>query len=192
MSSAVEKAYETQIQNIQKKTGKSQEELATLALNSGLTRHSELRDLFMRELQLGYGDANTLVHFVLKSDGERAAKEAGASTGQVLDEIYSGPKAALRPIHERFMAAVIQFGEFEIAPKKGYLSLRRKKQFVMVGPASNTRVEVGINTKGLTASERLIEVPAGGMCNYKVKLTSPDEVDEQLLGWVKQAFDAAG
>jgi hypothetical protein len=192
MSSVVEKAYESQILNIQKKTGKSQAELSTLAHGSGLTRHSELRDFFMRELLLGYGDANALVHFVLKSDGERAAKEAGATNDQVLDEIYAGPKAALRLIHERFMEAVGRFGEFEMAPKKGYISLRRKKQFAMVGPATNTRVEVGINMKGLPEDERLVEVPAGGMCNFKVKLSSAEEVDDQLIAWVKQAFDAAG
>ncbi len=65
--------------------------------------------------------------------------------------IYSGPKADLRPIHDRLLAAIAKFGPFEIAPKKDYVSLRRKKQFAMIGPATKTRVEVGINVKGLTA-----------------------------------------
>ena len=40
--------------------------------------------------------------------------------------------------HEKLMKEIRQFGEFEIVPKKGYVSLRRKKQFVMIGPKTNT------------------------------------------------------
>jgi hypothetical protein len=89
------------------------------------------------------------------------------------------------------MAAVTGFGEFEIAPKKTYLSLRRKKQFATVGPATNTRVEIGLNMKGVKATGLLEELPPGGMCQYRIKLTSPDQVDRQVLAWVRQAFDAS-
>ena len=90
------------------------------------------------------------------------------------------------------MEAIEKFGEFEIAPKKGYVSLRRKKQFAMIGPATNTRVEVGINIKSLEAHDRLIEMPAGSMCNFKVKVSDANEVDGELIAWIKQAFDSAG
>jgi len=189
---AVEKAYETQLSNIQKKTGKTMDERTAIVQNSGVTKHGEIREMLKRELGLGHGDANTLVHFVLKSDGERAAQVQGLVTGDVLDEIYSGVKASLRPVHDRLMESIETFGEFETAPKKGYVSLRRKKQFAMIGPATNTRVEVGINYKTLGAHPRLIEQPAGSMCNFKVKITQPDEVDDELIGWIKQAYDSAG
>ena len=190
--SSIDQAYETQLQNIQKKTGKSLDELTALVRKMGLSKHGEIRTVLQQELGLGYGDANTLVHYALKSDGERAAQAAGLGGADVLDEIYAGPKTGLRPIHDRLMASVSQFGEFEIAPKKGYVSLRRKKQFAMIGPASNTRVEVGINAKGLDPDERLLEQPAGSMCNYKVKLSSADEVDSRLIAWIKQGYDSAG
>jgi hypothetical protein len=190
--SSVDKAYETQLSNIQKKTGKTMDELTAIVRNSGLTKHGEIRDMLKRELGLGHGDANTLAHFVLKSDGERAAQTQGLSAGDVLDQIYTGPKASLRPIHDRLMQSIDTFGEFETAPKKGYVSLRRKKQFAMIGPATNTRVEVGINHKTLGAHPRLVEQPAGSMCNFIVKLTQPEEVDDELIGWIKQAFDSAG
>ena len=190
--SSVEKAYETQMQNIQMKTGKTMDELTAIIQQSGLSKHGELREMLMRELGLGFGDASMLVHNVFKSAGESAAKERGLSTQDVLDEIYAGPKAALRPIHEALMAQIGQFGEFEIAPKKGYLSLRRKRQFAMIGPATNTRVEVGINSKSLPEDERLLAQPAGSMCNYKVKLTNAGEVDTALIGWIRTAFENAG
>ena len=90
------------------------------------------------------------------------------------------------------MARIDEFGEYETSPKKAYLSLRRKKQFAMLGPATNTRVELGLNIKSLPANERLVEQAAGGMCNYKVKLTDVNEVNAELLKWVRTAFGAAG
>jgi Domain of unknown function (DUF5655)/Domain of unknown function (DUF4287) len=188
----VDKAIETQIKNIQTKTGKTLDQLGELLRKSGFTKHGELRDFAKREFGLGHGDANTLVHTVLKSDGASAAAATGASTDDVLAEIYSGPKAALRPIHDAFMAGIAKFGEFEIAPKKGYVSLRRKKQFAMIGPGTKTRVDIGINMKGVKGTDRLVELPPGGMCQYKVDVTGANEIDKELLGWIRQAFDAAG
>lgn len=190
--SSVEQAYETQLKNIQAKTGKSLEELAQLIQTSGLTKHSEIRSMLIDMLGLGYGDANTLAHYARNSDGERAAKAKGLSGEDVLDEIYTGPKAALRPIHEEALRRIHAFGDFEIAPKKGYVSLRRKKQFAMLGPATKTQVEIGINAKDLPASTRLTEQPPGSMCNYKLRLSSVDEVNDELIGWLKQAYDQSG
>jgi hypothetical protein len=190
--SSLDKAVQTQLENIEKKTGKSLDELTALIRASGLSKHAEIRKMLIDSLGLGYGDANSLVHYAMQSDGERAAAAKGLQGDAVLDEIYTGPKAALRPIHEQVMSAVDRFGEFEIVPKKGYVSLRRKKQFAMLGPATKTRVELGLNVKSLPAAERLLEQPAGSMCNYKVNLTEPGQVDEELLGWIRQAYDSAG
>jgi hypothetical protein len=188
--SDVDKALATQLANIEKRTGKSLQELAAIVRASGLAKHGELRDMLKRELAMGHGDANTLVHHVLKSDGQSAAAN-NSSTDEVVAALYTGAKAALLPIHQKLMAEIQQFGEFEIAPKKTYVSLRRKKQFAMIGPATNTRVEVGLNIKSLAPDERLIEMPANSMCNYKVKLTDAAEVDAALLGWLRQAFASA-
>ena len=190
--SILEQAVETQLKNIQAKTGKTLDELAAMMQRSGLSKHGEIRDMFHRELGLGQGDANALTHAILQSDGTRAAQAKGLSGDAVLDEMYTGPKASLRPIHERLMAEISKFGDFETLPKKGYVSLRRKKQFAMLGPATNTRFELGINAKGLQADPRLLEQPLGSMCNYKVKLTDTDEVDSPLIGWIKRAYDGAG
>jgi Domain of unknown function (DUF5655)/Domain of unknown function (DUF4287) len=188
----VDKALATQLANIEKRTGKSLDALAAIVKSSGLTRHGEIRDMLKRDLGMGHGDANTLVHIVLKSDGESAATAAGQSAGDVLDDIYAGVKTPLRPIHDKLMAAINGFGAFEIAPKKGYVSLRRKKQFAMIGPATNSRVEVGINMKDVQPTDRLVAMPPGGMCQYKVKVTAPAEVDSELIAWIRRAYDAAG
>jgi hypothetical protein len=182
------KALATQLANIEKRTGKTLSELAGILRASGLTKHGELRDYAKRELGLGAGDANTLVHHVLAADpGTRPV-----STDDALAAIYSGAKAALRPIHEKVMEEVNRFGDFEIAPKKTYVSLRRKKQFAMIGPATNTRVEVGLNLKGVDGAGRLVAMPPGGMCSHVVKLTSIADANAELTAWMRAAYDAAG
>jgi hypothetical protein len=194
----VDKAIETQLKNIQTRTGKSLEELYAILQQSGLAKHGELRDRLKKDLGMGHGDANTVVHMYLKSaaGGAAAAPGAASATGtagvEVLDGIYTGGKAHLRPIHERLMGAIEKFGEFEIAPKKGYVSLRRKKQFAMIGPATQTRVEVGLNMKGVPGTERLQALPPGGMCQYKVHVSDAAQVDAELIAWIKTAYDTAG
>jgi hypothetical protein len=187
MSSA-DKALETQLKNIQTRSGKPLDQLYALLRKTQLAKHGELRDWLKNELGMGHGDANTVVTYYLKPVANTQAKTAA----DALDAIYKGPKAELRPIHDKLMKAITKFGDFEIAPKKAYVSLRRKKQFAMIGPATNTRVEVGLNVKGLKATKRVVELPPGGMCQYKVNVTSAEEVDKELVDWVKQAFDAAG
>ena len=183
----IDKAIASQLENIQKRSGKTLTQLQAFVRKSGRVKHGEIRDLLKRDLGMGHGDANLIATEYLKS----AAGPAPAD-GDVLDEIYSGAKAELRPIHEAVMGSVNKLGEFEIAPKKGYVSLRRKRQFAMLGPGTKGRVELGLNMKGVAATERLIAQPAGGMCQYKVFLTKKGEVDRELIGWIKTAFDNAG
>jgi hypothetical protein len=73
--------------NIEKRTGKSLTELTAIVKNSGLSKHGEMVAMLKSTLGLGHGDANTLVHFALKSDGKCAAQ--GLSEGQVLDGLYT-------------------------------------------------------------------------------------------------------
>ena len=188
--SSLDKAIQTQIDNIQKKTGMSLAELSTFIKKSGLSKHGEIREMLKQKLSLGHGDANTLVHVIFQSDGTRAAE--GKSTDAVLDEIYMGAKAHMRLIHEALMKHINKLGEFEIVPKKGYVSLRRKKQFAMIGPKTNTRFEVGINAKDLKKNARLLEQPKGSMCNYIVNVTDAQEVDDELIAWIKSAYEGAG
>ena len=179
-------ASATQLRNIEAKTGQTLAQLRALIEASGLAKVGEQRSMLMQQLGLGYGDANALALMAAKAGLPQAA---GADP---LDAIYSGPKAHLRTLHERVMAAVGQLGAFEAATKKANVSLRRKKQFATLGPATKDQIELGLNAKGLPASPRLKVIPPGGMCQYSVRLSKLDEIDAELMGWVRVAFDAAG
>lgn len=184
---SVDKAYETQLANIQKKTAKSLDELFTLIKSSGFEKHGEIRDYLKKEFNLGFGDANTIAH-VFKKSQKPPIESSDAITNKV-DEIYSGSREPLRPLHDAVMQAFAQLGDFEISPKKTYLSLRRKKQFAMVGPGTKGRLEIGLNMKGVSATDRLVEQEPGGMCQYKVWLTTANEINGELLNWLKIAYN---
>lgn len=185
MESTVDPALRTQIENLQARSGRSLDELFALLESTGLEKHGELRTHLKDELSMGHGDANTVATLFRKRDEEPAPDDA-------LDAIYTGAKAHLRPIHERIMEGLGDFGAFEVAPKKAYVSLRLKKQFAMVGPATKSQVEVGLNAKELSGSDRLKAQKPGGMCQYKVRVSDVSEVDEELIDWLRTAYEGAG
>lgn len=182
----------TQLNNIQAKTGKTIAELHAALAASGAAKHGEKRSWLMENFKLGHGDANTVVHFVDKPlPTLGAAPAAAAEVGDVLDSIYTGKKATLRPLHEAVMAAIARLGDFEIAPKKTYLSLRRSKQFAMVGPATVSEIEIGLNCKTLSEHPRLRILPPGQMCQATTRLSSTAQIDAELMGWIRAAYEAA-
>lgn len=183
----VDKAVATQLANIEKRSGKSLSELAAIISQSGLTKHGELVAMLKSELGLGHGDANTLVHTTKK-----AAAPTSAADTDPLDAVYSGASAPLRAIHERLMAGITAFGPFEIAPKKGYVSLRRKKQFAMLGPGTKTLLEIGLNAKRDRLGADFAKLPPGGMCQFKRRIASVAEVDAALMAAIRMAYDEAG
>lgn len=185
---AVDKALETQLSNIETRTGKTIAALSTAIMAQGLKKHGQMVSWVKSEWGLGHGDANTLVHVA-----RRAAEGPGKDESEdPLDQIYSGKKAHQRAIHDVVMARLEAFGPFEIAPKKSSVSLRRKKQFALIGPKTNTRFEIGVNLKEEASHPRMKAEKPGGMCQYTIALEGTDEIDDEMIAIVRRAYDAAG
>ena len=185
-----DRALATQLRNIETKIGKDLAAVHEAIRGSGKSKHGEVRTWLMETYGLGYGDANTLTHYTV---GGRTLGEAPAvADADPLDDLYTGKKAHLRPIHDAVMAAIQPWGEFEVAPKKAYVALRRNKQFAMLGPKTNDRAELGINLKDDVASDRVVAQKPGGMCQYAIALTQPSDVDAEVLAILRRAYDAAG
>ena len=184
----------TQLRNIQIKTGKTIAQLHAVLAASGLAKTGELRSLLMERFKLGYGDANAVALFMDKPlpDLGDGAPAPVAAPGDPLDTLYIGAKAALRPLHVALSNLIEALVAFEEAPKKAYISLRRKKQFAMLGPATQSSLELGLNAKDLPAASRLRAMPPGGMCQYTVRISAPAEIDAELLAWIEAAYASAG
>lgn len=181
-------ALATMVANVEKQTGRTLQQLTDALHASGRSKHAELRTYLMETYGLGHGQANTVVHLAKGAQGAAAAP-AGDDP---LDAIYVGAKAALRPIHDAVLELLGSLGDFETAPKKDYISYRRAKQFLMVGPKTKTQVELGLFSKSLKAHPRLKAMPAGGMCPFTTRVSDVSEVDATLAGWIRQSYQDAG
>jgi hypothetical protein len=186
----VEQALATQLRNIEAKTGKELAALQSEIAASGKVKHGEVRAWLQERYGLGYGDANSLAHAAAERRGTPAA--ADAPEEGVLETIYSGKKAHLRAVHDAVLAAVRGFGEFEVSPKKANVSLRRKKQFALIGPKNAGVAELGINLKDDVGTGRIVAQKPGGMCQYAIALASPEDVDAEVVAVLRRAYDAAG
>ncbi len=180
---------ETMIANLEKKTGKSLADWVALGQKSGLDKHRALINHLKGEHGLTHGYANLIALQVLDAN-------KGGATGEddLVANQYDGGKAGLKPIYDALIEAINGFGsDVELSPKKAYVSLRRKKQFGLIQPSTKTRVDVGINLKGEEPSERLEASGSfNSMVSHRVRLGSAADVDNELIGWLQQAYEAAG
>ena len=175
----------TMIANLKEKTGKTLPQWLKLTRASKLEKHGQIVKLLKSEHGVTHGFANLIAHKTLA---------AGAPpTGDLIGTQYSGKKADLRPIYDALIAAVSKFGkDVEVSPKKAYVSLRRNKQFALIQPSTATRLDLGLNLKGVPAGPRLEASGSfNSMCSHRVRLSAKRDVDAEVKAWLKQAYGAA-
>jgi hypothetical protein len=183
----MDKATLTMIENLHKNTGKTLEEWITIANGSGYAKHGEIVKWLKESHGLTHGFANLVS---LKARGTDAG--SAADQDELIVKQYQG-KEHFKPLYDHLIAAIQAFGDdVEIAPKNAYVSLRRKKQFATLGPATKTRFEVGINLKGQAPAGRLEAEKPNAMCSHKISLTGLPDADEEVLRWLRAAYDHAG
>lgn len=177
----------TMIANMKEKTGKTLEQWLEVAAAAKVAKHGEVVKHLKGEHGLTHGFANLVAHKLLASDA------GSADAADLVAAQYSGARAGLRPIHDALLAAIGKFGkDVEIAPKKAYVSLRRNKQFGLIQPSTATRVDVGLNLKGAAASGRLeVSGSFNSMVSHRVRLADVKDVDRELVGWLKKAYEEA-
>lgn len=182
-----EEEFANMVRNLEEKTGRKLDAWVAVAKKSPGQKHGEIVK-HLKENGLTHGYANLVAHAALQS------ASVHADAGDLVDQQYAGPKAALRPAYDKLMNAVAKFGDdVDVSPKKAYVSLRRKKQFAIVQPSTATRLDVGINLKGTPATGRLEASGSfNSMVTHRVRVASEGEVDGELVGWLKEAYDGAG
>ncbi len=179
-------AAATQMRNIEVSTGRTVSQWTAAVADAGLVKHGQIMAWLKSEHGLTHGNANALAMAVREQvAGGRADDEA------LVAAQYAGAKSALRPVHDEVVRLARGLGrDVEVSVKKTGVSLRRARQFALVEAPSSKRVQLGLNLKGVAPTDRLKVM--GGMCTHKVDLTGVVEIDDELTGWLRAAYDAAG
>lgn len=185
---ALKQAEQTQMKNIEEKTGKKISEWVSIINKSGFQKHGELVNFLKVKHGFTHGNANMVVHWSKQS-------HAGAESNDTdwLAEQYKG-KENLKPWYDRIMKEINSFGkDVEVSPKKTYMSLRRKKQFAIIQPSTKTRLDIGLNMKGV-APKGALETSGSwnAMCTHRVKIEDEKSINKDLFGWIKTAYENAG
>lgn len=182
-----EEMAQKMLANLEEKTGKTAAEWKKLLDKQSFEKHGEIVKYLKSEHGVTHGFANLIAH-----ESRKSAALHADSTDDLVAAQYA-KKPDLLPIYEKIIAAAQKLGkDVEISPKKTTVSLRRKKQFAVVKPATKTRMDVGIQLKGDPADGRLEACKAGGMTSHQVSVTSASEVDKELVAWLKEAYSRAG
>ena len=183
----MDKALVTMIENLHKNTGKTLDQWIAIVKKKNFAKHGEIMKYLKEEHDFTHGFANLVA---LK------ANESDAGSAKNLDELitkqYIG-KEHLKGIYDKLISEIKTFGkDIEIAPKNTYVSLRRKKQFAILNPATKTRFEIGINLKGQQPKGKLEPEKPNSMCSHKINLGKIEDIDKEIINWMKKAYESAG
>jgi len=204
-----EEGIATQIRNIEARYGKTMAQWSAIVAASGLTRHQDVVGLLKAEHGLPHGAAHRVSLTVRQQPGPGQPGQPGpAATGDPVSALCAGRKASLRAVHEALMAAGLSLGDdVEVAPRKGYLSLRRGRQFAMIQPSGAGRIDVGLilpATPATTAKSTAPPTPAtptgprlesaagfNALFTHRVRLPAGADIDPSLTGWLQLAYQHA-
>ena len=174
--------FGTMPQTLEEKTGRPLADWQATVKGLGLSKHGEILKALKQDHGLSHGYANMLA---LLATGYCTSSEDELLTG-----LFAGPRAGLRPIYDRVESAIIGFGDdVEVLPKKSMVGFKRKRQFVCFMPASATRVDLGITMKDEAPADPRMKATPDGMTSHVVPITSADQIDDDVVGWLRLAYD---
>jgi hypothetical protein len=106
---------------------------------------------------------------------------------------FEGRSPAVRQIYDRLLEAVGTFGPVEEDPKKTSIHLNRKTAFVGVATRKESLVLTLKSAHDLQSSRiAKHEQASANRWHLEVKLADPADVNPELIGWLKAAYDISG
>ena len=186
----IEAAMDGVVDNMKERTGRSLEEWVALVQESGPD------PLDQKAVRAWLRDEHGVLLNTQWAIAMVAAERAGwrlPTADEYTDALYSGPKAHLRPIHEAVMRELLDLGpDVTIEGRQSYITFVRGRQFALIVPATRSRVDLGLRFQDAPDHPRVVEAKGLGQCTHRVPLASVDEVTEDVLPLMRQAYEENG
>jgi uncharacterized protein DUF5655/uncharacterized protein DUF4287 len=176
-----EEGIQSQLRNIESTYSRSIDELVAEVAGSGLTKHTEVVAMLKQRHGMTHGAAH------------RVSLVARDRLGGPQSHVSAAPPGSLQAVYEELLQAITALGDdIEQAPKKGYLSLRRRKQFAMLQSATKW-VNLGLILPGVELGGRLESAAKwNALFTHRVRVASAAEIDEEIRAWLRDAYLTAG
>jgi len=112
-----------------------------------------------------------------------------ASAGELVDGQYTD-RPQLRPIYDAILEAAVGLGEVIVQTRKTYVSLvTPRRTFARVQPTTKNRVDLALRLEGQKPGGRLQPSHIQETMQVQIGLTSPEEVDAEVLDWLQKAYN---
>jgi hypothetical protein len=182
--------------NLQKRTGKTLDQWLGLIGGKGPAGDKERVAWLKKEYQLGGTTAWMLVERAAGRGAEDTDPDAYlAAAPKYVDAMYSGPKAALRPIHERLIELGRSMGpDVKICPCQTIVPFYRNHVFAEIKPATRTRIDFGLALKGVKEPIPKRAIDTGGLkkgdrITHRFPIAAVQEIDQEVARWLRIAYD---
>ena len=112
-----------------------------------------------------------------------------ASADQLIEGQYTD-RPQLRPIFDAIINAVSELHGVTIQVRKTYVSLvSPRRTFARIQPTTKTRLDLGLRLAGQKPEGRLQPSTIHETMKLQISLTSVEQVDAEVLRWLRQAYD---
>ena len=112
-----------------------------------------------------------------------------ADSDQLIDGQYAD-RPQLRPILDAVLAALPELGPVTVQARGTYVSLvTPRRTFAVVQATTKSRVDLGLRLASARPEGRLREAKNVGQATVRIPLSTPGEVDEEVLGWLRRAYE---
>jgi hypothetical protein len=177
------------ITNLKEKTGRTLDEWVAILKKSGPTTEKERR-AWLKEK---YGLTTNYAWFVAERAEGRGTLEDYDPEGMV-DVMFSGGKAPLRPIYEELLAFGLSLGtDVKACPCKTIVPFYRKHVFAQIKPSTRSRIDLGLALRDLKPAGPLIDT--GGFAKkdritHRIEISSLRDFDTEAKRWWKRAYES--